>query len=116
SVLPRERVLSRKGDKLPIRVLARYSDGSARDVTDLARYSSYDEGVASVDDNGLVTALRGGESAVMAAYAGFVKVSNVVVPVGDRPIREAPPSTEALQVCGNWIDDLVLDKLKQLRI
>jgi len=115
-VSPREHVLHRKGEKLQIRVLARLSDGSARDVTDLARYSSYDEGIASVDDGGRVTALRGGESAVMVAYAGFVQVSNAVVPVGERPMTETPAALEERRVCGNWIDGLVLDKLKQLRI
>ena len=50
----------------------------------------------------------------MVAYGGFVKVSNVVVPVGSRPIAERQAVNR--RVCGNWIDDLVLNKLKQLRI
>ncbi len=110
TVSPAERVVARKGDTQQLRVLARMSDGATRDVTDLARYSSYDEGVASVTETGLVTALRGGESAVMVSYAGFVKVSNLVVPVGDRSISMARLPR------GNWIDDLIYAKLAQLRI
>jgi hypothetical protein len=109
-VSPAERVLARMGDALQIRVLARMSDGSTRDVTDLARYSSYDEGVASVTDTGKVTAERSGESAIMVAYGGFVKVSNVVVPVGPQPI-----SLSSLPQ-NDWIDGLVDWKLEQLRI
>ncbi len=109
-VTPAERVLAHKGDTLQIRVLARMSDGTTRDVTDLARYSSYDEGVASVSDTGKVTAERGGESAIMVAYGGFVKVSNGVVPVGPRPISLARLPRN------NWIDDFVYRKLEQLRI
>jgi hypothetical protein len=109
-VSPAERVLARKGDSLQIRALARMSDGTTRDVTDLARYSSYDEGVAAVSDDGKVTAERGGESAIMVAYGGFVKVSNVVVPVGPRAISLASLPRN------NWIDGLADWKLEQLRI
>jgi hypothetical protein len=110
TVSPTERVVERPGDTQQLRVLARMSDGSTRDVTELARYSSYDEGVASVNDIGLMKALRGGESAIMVTYSGFVKVSNLVVPVGPQPV-----SLDRLPR-GNWIDDLVFDKLTQLRI
>jgi hypothetical protein len=110
TVSPAEQVLERKGTSLQIRVVARMSDGTARDVTDLARYSSYDEGVASVSESGHVTALRGGESAIMVSYAGFVKVANVVVPLAPRPLSLANLPR------GNWIDSLVYPKLAQLRI
>src|SRR5262249_39275787 len=45
TVTPTERVVERPGDTQQLQVLARMSDGSTRDVTALARYSSYDEGV-----------------------------------------------------------------------
>jgi hypothetical protein len=109
-VSPRERILPHKGQSFQIRVLARMSDSTTRDVTGLARYSSYDEGVATVDDTGRVTAQRGGESAIMVAYGGFVKVSNAVVPVGPSPLSLARLHRN------NWIDDFVDRKLEQLRI
>jgi hypothetical protein len=110
SVSPPEQVLKRPGEAVQLRVLARMSDGATRDVTDLARYSSYDEGVASVSEAGRASALRGGESAIMVAYAGFVKVANIVVPLAPKPLSLAKLPR------GNWIDTLVYQKLAQLHI
>jgi hypothetical protein len=109
-VEPRERQLDlRCGQQL--RVTARYSDGHETDVTRHAKFQSNNEGLASVDEQGLVTsASTPGEVAVMAAYMGAVDTFQAIVP---RP--------GAAAVFPDWpndnvIDTLVLRKLRKLNI
>jgi hypothetical protein len=80
-VLPRKRSLDRRA-KQQIAVLARYSDGSARDVTRLAQYQSNEAVVAAVESDGLVrTADSAGQAAIMARYSGLVATFKVTVPL-----------------------------------
>src|SRR5262249_33817954 len=95
-----------------LRVVARYSDGATRDVTPWARFSSNDDSVAAVDaGTGRVKALQGGDCAVMVSYNGFVKVARIVVPV-----QEQAPVEYTKLPRANFIDDLVNQKLAQLRV
>ncbi|MGV3719278.1 MAG: DUF1553 domain-containing protein [Actinomycetota bacterium] len=91
-------------------VVAEMSDGSMRDVTEKALYSSSDDAIADVSERGLVTAKRGGETAVMIRYLGQVAVSRVAV----LPSWKLPASARLPQ--HNYIDQLVDDKLKKLRM
>lgn len=107
-VTPTERILPRPGGTQQLAVAARYSDGTARDVTPLARYQSQNDAVASVDDHGRVTARSSGESAVLVAYGGEVRTASFLVPYGN-PVP-APTAS------AGYIDDLVYRKLRQLHI
>jgi len=91
-------------------VVAEMSDGSARDVTEKALYSSSDDAIADVSERGLVTAKRGGETAVMIRYLGQVAVSRVAV----LPSWKLPASAKLPQ--HNYVDQLVDSKLKKLRM
>src|SRR5688500_14202532 len=51
-VTPRERSYA-KGETLPLRVTARYSDNSTRDVTTLADYLSNEKELAKIDESGI---------------------------------------------------------------
>ena len=51
-VYPRERILKRPAHTQQLVALAHFSDGSVRDVTSLAVFSSSDEAVATVDADG----------------------------------------------------------------
>jgi hypothetical protein len=64
---------------MQLQAIARYADGSSRDVTADARYSSGNETTADVGENGLVRLRTRGESAIMVRYGSLVAVSNVVV-------------------------------------
>ncbi|MCA1595554.1 MAG: DUF1549 domain-containing protein, partial [Chloroflexi bacterium] len=110
SVVPASRELAKAGDTQPLLVTAHYSDGSSRDVTAMSRYVSSDDGVASVDENGQVTARHGGEAAVMVAYGGMIQAPRFFVPVGLAPVlrSELPPN--------NAIDDAIFSRLARLRI
>jgi hypothetical protein len=66
-----------------LRVTAHYSDGTSRDVTRWALYSSNDESVAEVDADGRVTVRGPGETAIVIRYGGHVAVARVVRPFGE---------------------------------
>ncbi|MEO2014012.1 MAG: DUF1553 domain-containing protein [Fuerstiella sp.] len=63
-----------------LRVVAHYSDNTARDVTHVARYDSLGESVASVDESGHVEIVGGGQAAIMIRYEGQATVSHVLSP------------------------------------
>ena len=109
---PEKIVLHTPGDTVRISVRARFSDGSVRDVTRQTKFSSTNEGVVEVGDRGLVTAKGHGEGAVSVWYSSKVAFSRVSVPherqLGPEVFGQAPRN--------NWVDDLVLAKLSELRI
>jgi hypothetical protein len=107
-MVPAERTL-RHDQIQQLAVLAEYSDGSVRDVTRQAEYSSNLEMVAGVEADGLVHALgQSGEAAIMARYMGHVTVFLALVPHGE-PIASIPEFVPA-----NYIDELALAKWKKL--
>lgn len=107
---PRERLLELKATQ-PLKVVARYTDGREEDVTELARFQTNNETVATVDEVGLVTIGDvPGQAAVMAAYNGQVDVFSALVP-------QAPlPPTAKKPTATNFIDGLVNKKLERLNI
>jgi hypothetical protein len=109
-VEPAERVLA-AGGRQQLRVVARWSDGRESDVTALAKFLSNNDGLASVDAAGLVTAGDApGEAAVMAGFMNQIDVFRLVVPRAGR-IDPYPAVPE-----NNFIDHLVFAKLKKLNI
>ena len=93
-------------------VRAKYSDGQVRDVTRWVKFSSSDEGVASVDDAGHVKMNGNGEAAITLWYSSRVLYARVSVPY---PNQVAAAAYTAFPR-HNYIDDLVLEKWKTLNI
>lgn len=91
-------------------VLAKYQDGTVRDVTADAFIESGNIEVLSADKNGMVTTLRRGEAPVLARYEGAYTATTVTV-MGDRTGFEwqQPP-------VNNYIDEFVYEKLKRVRV
>ena len=91
------------------RVVAHFSDGSQRDVTQIASYSTSSERIAQVDPSGLVTGLERGQTAVVVRYLDTI-VSTHLTFVQDVPQFQwsNPPEN-------NFVDKLVNQKLKQLQ-
>src|SRR5262249_54793966 len=111
TVTPAERVVPKPGLSQQLQVMARFSDGSTPDVTRWARFSSNDDAIATVEDaTGRVKTQQGGAAAIMVSYSGFVKVARILVPV-----QAKAPLDYAKLPRANFIDDLVLGKLAQLR-
>lgn len=90
-----------------LRVVANYSDGHQRDVTHLARYDSLAPGIATVDEDGFVTATGQGQAAIMIRYRGRAKISSVVRPYADNVDLTA---FEPL----NYIDEHVKDRWEKI--
>ena len=96
---------------VPLRVLAEYSDGVVRDVTDGAAFDSNDKSVATISSNGVVQAGElPGETAVMARYMNHIAVCAVTIPLPGN----VPPEKYAELPRNNEIDDFVWEKLKLL--
>jgi hypothetical protein len=92
-------------------VTATDSLGRRFDVTPLAKFQSNHDGLATVDETGLVTAGQNpGDVAVMAAFLGFVDTFRVLIPQTE-PADGLPRSP-----VNNFIDELVDAKLNQLQV
>ncbi|HXT58544.1 MAG TPA: DUF1549 and DUF1553 domain-containing protein, partial [Pirellulales bacterium] len=93
-----------------LRVLATYADGRIRDVTAEAFVESSLSEKVEVDKQGLATAVRRGEAAMLARYEGAYAATTVVV-MGDRSGYEWRGAPE-----NNHLDSLVYNKLKKVKI
>lgn len=110
-ITPAEIVWPRAGLEQTLRVVARWSDGSREDVTCLARFSSNDDGVATVDATGLVAGRGKGDTHVIVCYDAAVASVPVTVPVSDRIGPRYPQVATTTPV-----DELVVAKLRKLGI
>ena len=98
------------GDKQQLVVRAQYTDGHWRNVTWLTKFAVNDAGVLEVSPDGLVRALREGETAVRAQFRGQVAISIFTVPFN----RSLDPARLAAH--NNFIDEQVMAKLAALHI
>ncbi len=109
-IYPRKLVMEGAGTTQQMTVRAKYSDGTDRDVTDLAVFMSNNDPSAAVDEFGMVTAGKRGEAFIMARFNTFtVGVQAIVIPEGLEYTRPTMPEN-------NYIDKLVHDKLHKLRV
>ena len=99
-------------DQLQVVVRAWYSDGHSEDVTRWAKYSSTEDLIAGVDDQGAVKVAGHGEAAIVILYANQVALVRIASPFDN----EFEPKVFAQSPRHNFIDDLVVKKLEALRI
>ena len=105
-VSPRNRP-TEAGSSHQVRVTARFSDGSSRDVTRAAIYESNDETMAEVSPNGLVHLKeKTGSTSVMVRFKEHVDVFQATIPLGAE-IPDIPPPA-------NVVDQHVFAKLQKL--
>jgi hypothetical protein len=110
-MLPHEAVLEGEGAAQALTVIAKYSDGTDRDVTKLAILSTSDDQTLKIDENGVMKAgARGGESYIMARFGTFAVVSQaIVLPAGSKLQWPDVP-------VNNYVDEGIYAKLKKLRV
>jgi hypothetical protein len=98
-----------KEKQKPLEVVAKYSDGSTRTVNNLALYLTNNKNTADIDDKGVVTPGKRGDTFVFARFAKFTIGAEItVLPTG---------KFKWPKIAGyNYIDGLIDDKLKNLRI
>ena len=90
--------------------LAHFSDGTVRDVTRLACFSSSDEAVATVDENGLVVAGDRGEAAILVRFLDKLESATMMF------LKEVPGFKWNSPQENNFVDHHVFAKLEQLQI
>ncbi len=109
-VSPGNPVVPLIGQRQQVRVVATYADGQRRDVTREAFIESSNTEVATVNRNGLLTAVRRGEAAILARYEGAYAASTLTV-MGDRTgFQWQQPEA--------WgrVDELVAEKWQRMKI
>lgn len=109
-IYPKGMVLDGEEASQQIVVRAKYSDDSDRDVTRLATFLSNNENSATVTPDGEVVAGARGEAFIMARFDAFtVGCRAIVLPEElEFTFPEVPEN--------NYIDTLINDKLKKLRV
>ncbi len=111
-VTPAERIVQGQSQQ-QLRVVVHYSDGSTRDVTQVARFDSQHPDILTVTPDGLVqTTGRAGETSVMVRYQNCVATSRFVSLVE----QAKPESAYAAFKPKNFVDELVLAKWRKLHI
>lgn len=107
-VAPREGIVN-PNETQQLTAIARYSDGTQRDVTASALYEANDRAMADVNGSGLVRFLDiPGKAAIMLRYQGRVAVYNASIRMGAN-VDALPPSK-------NFVDELVFSNLKSLGV
>ena len=107
-VRPERGVVPMNGEQ-QLAALAKYSDGTVRDVTSLALFEANDEAMADVSETGLVQVHDiPGKVSVMLRYQGKAAVFSAAVPLGI--------AVENLPDAKNFVDDRVFANLKQIGI
>src|SRR5690606_6673770 len=84
SVLPRRVVLAAPDETQSFVVQAQYADGSLRDVTELALFSTSNEATAALESARSIRSGAPGEAHVLARFGIFAEVAQVLVIDGAR--------------------------------
>lgn len=107
-----EHVVLEPGATQQLLVRATFSDGRVEDVTHWTKFTAANATVTQVDDDGKVKVIGNGEGAITAWYLSRVAVATITAPftnhVAPRLFSHAPRR--------NFIDDLVLEKLRDLNV
>ncbi|MEX0702302.1 MAG: DUF1553 domain-containing protein [Planctomycetales bacterium] len=110
AVHPEKPVLQDAGDSQQFRVIAKYPDGSTRDVTRDAVYDTTSFEIATVGPTGRLQAVRRGQAGALVRYEGLYAVAQATI-VGEREGFAWQPQPEA-----NFIDKLVNEKLQRMKV
>lgn len=110
-ISPAEILFNAPGEKTPLKVVARWADGSREEVTPLCRFITNNDQVCKVDAEGVVTAAEAGDTYIVISYDQAV----VPVPVL-RPVTKLAGANYPNVPTPTKVDELVVSKLKKLGI
>lgn len=108
-ILPGDVEMDLPGREQQMLVVAKYPDGSTRDVTRDAHFSVSNTEVAEVDPDGRLKGLRRGEAAILVRFEGIYATKLLTI-MGDRSGYEWKEVAEY-----NFIDKYVNDKLRRVK-
>ena len=109
-VFPPTPLLQLRHDRQQLIVVAKYADGTTRDVTREAVFDTSNFEVATVSKQGLITAVQRGEAAALVRFEGHYAAAPISI-LGNRDGYEWVPQSEL-----NYIDTLVNGKLQRMKI
>lgn len=110
-VTPSEIIFRGEDTPVQLRAIAHWADGTTEDVTELCRFTTNDDAVSTVNEDGLVSTSGAGDTHIVIAYdkavvpVTVIRPMNVQVAMLDRPAPSSHP-----------IDQLVQIKLEKLQI
>lgn len=111
-ITPDEIQFSKLGQKVQLKVVAVWEDGTREDVTPLVRYKTNDNLIAEIDQNGLVTSGESkGDTHIVISYDKSVVPIPVLRPLTNLVGKKYPPIATPTRV-----DELVVEKLRKLGI
>lgn len=110
-VTPSEILFTEAGQSKPLTVIAHWSDGTSEIVTPLSRFQSNDESMATVNEDGVVTAVGPGDTHIVVFYENGVHPISVLMPLSPLAGSKYPTIPATTEV-----DRLVLGKLRQLGV
>ena len=93
-------------------VRAFFNDGHSEEVTRWAKFTAANGSVTQIDENGKVQVIGYGEGPITAWYLSRIDFATVTVPYTNQVSAE----TYAKAQRRNFIDEMVLEKLKVLNL
>ncbi len=108
-ILPGDVEMDLPGREQQILVIAKYADGTTRDVTRDAHFSVSNTEVAKAGGDGMIKGLRRGEAAILVRYEGIYETKLLTI-MGDRSGYQWNDVEEY-----NFIDQHVNAKLRRMR-
>jgi hypothetical protein len=111
-VIDPPRVTVQPGDTPVFTVRADFSDGHHEDVTRYVKWTAVNQSVINVDEQGTVTVVGNGESALSVWYLQKIVVATVTVPFPNKLAPEVFTQAPGR----NWIDERVTAKLRELAL
>ncbi len=82
-VVPGEVVFDRQGQQHRLQVIAHWRDGSREDVTEISRFTSNDDAIATVTEVGMVTSGDPGDTHIVVACDKAVVAVPMLRPVSE---------------------------------
>lgn len=102
-----------RGERSALQVKASFSNGTQRDVTALADFTSSDESFVVVDESGNFTVgHRAGEGVIVVRYMGMVAITRISV----APAKTLPAERYQELPRSNFIDDLAIKRWAELGV
>lgn len=109
-IYPPTPLLQLRHDQQQLIVIAKYADGTTRDVTREAVFDTSNFEVATVSKQGLITAVQRGEAAALVRFEGNYAAAPISI-LGNRDGYEWTPQPEY-----NYVDTLINGKLQRMKI
>jgi len=110
-IIPSEVIFTKAGETQQLQAIAIWADGTKEDVTPLCRFQSNDDQVTVVNEDGLLTATKPGDTHAVVFYDNGV----VPVPVMQAVTKLAGKNYPKVRTSSE-IDRHVVDKLRKLGV